>query len=148
LSSLGIRWSFPAESPGGAVQRYHRDPDDWRFLKLFVYLTDVDLDAGPHVFVKGSHLTAARLRARPYTGQDIDLLHGAGAALPVTGPAGTSFLADTYGIHRGMVPIRRARLILQAQYSLLPVFAFRYEPVAVTPRPAVDRYINRLLLAG
>ena len=56
LSSIGIRWSFPAAGERAAgVQRFHRDPDDWRFLKLFVYLTDVDAGSGPHEFVAGSH---------------------------------------------------------------------------------------------
>ena len=66
ISSLGVRWSLPAAARPEATQLFHRDPDDWRFLKLFVYLTDVGPEAGPHVYVRGSHLTAACLRARPY----------------------------------------------------------------------------------
>jgi hypothetical protein len=65
----------------------------------------------------------------------------------IVGPKGTSFVADTYGIHKGSVPRSRPRLLLQAQYSLLPVFAFRYEPVKLQAPPALDRYINRLLVA-
>jgi hypothetical protein len=40
----------------------------------------------------------------------------------VLGPRGTAFMADTHGIHAGMVPTHVPRLILQAQYSLLPGF--------------------------
>lgn len=35
--------------------RFHFDLDDWRQLKFFFYLTDVDLQPDPHVYVQGSH---------------------------------------------------------------------------------------------
>ena len=48
LCSLGVRWSFPGSKSPDATQAFHRDPDDWRFFKLFVYLTDVvDGESGP-----------------------------------------------------------------------------------------------------
>ncbi len=121
LSSIGIRWSFPAgkesaaEAGAAGVQRFHRDPDDWRFLKLFVYLTDVDAGSGPHEFVAGSHRTAGRLLERPYTAEEIERLHGRESVRMIAGPRGTNFFADTYGIHRGAVPTTGARLILQLQ---------------------------------
>lgn len=147
LSSLGIRWSFPTRAGAEDTQLFHRDPDDWRFLKLFIYLTDVDEDTGPHVFVAGSHRTAGRLRARPYDAAEIERRYGRDAVWTITGPRGTAFIADTYGIHRGAVPLARPRLILQVQYSLLPVFALLYRPVAAEPRPGLDPYVNRLLLS-
>ena len=147
LSSLGIRWSFPTRADAEDTQLFHRDPDDWRFLKMFIYLTDVDEDAGPHVFVAGSHRTAGRLRARPYDTAEIERRYGRDAVWTITGPRGTAFIADTYGIHRGAVPLARPRLILQVQYSLLPVFSLLYRPVAAEARPGLDPYVNRLLLS-
>ena len=41
LCAVGVRWSFPGSKAPDVTQAFHRDPDDWRFLKLFVYLTDV-----------------------------------------------------------------------------------------------------------
>ncbi|HEY0524102.1 MAG TPA: phytanoyl-CoA dioxygenase family protein [Stellaceae bacterium] len=147
VSSIGIRWSLPSAGDGDATQRFHRDPDDWRFLKLFVYLTDVDEESGPHMYVAGSHRSAARLRARAFRSEEIEHRYGRNAIRTVTGPRGTVFAADTYGIHRGAPPRSRPRLILQVQYSLLPIFAFLYRPVPVAlPRP-FDPYINRLLVA-
>ncbi|MBV8704846.1 MAG: hypothetical protein JO118_14170 [Acetobacteraceae bacterium] len=150
LSSIGIRWSFPAAGERAAgVQRFHRDPDDWRFLKLFVYLTDVDAGSGPHEFVAGSHRTAGRVLERPYAMEEIEPRYGPQSVRRIEGPRGTSFFADTYGIHRGAVPTTGARLILQLQYSLLPVFAFLYRPVpaATVPGLGIDRYVSRLLVA-
>ena len=145
LSSLGVRWSFPGGGAGD-TQQFHRDPDDWKFLKLFVYLSDVDAGCGPHVYVPRSHRTAGQVRARPYTQSEIERRYGKDGTRAVLGPQGTAFIADTYGIHAGMVPTRTPRLILQAQYSLLPVLAFRYDPIAVPGASGLDPYVNRLLV--
>jgi hypothetical protein len=145
ISSVGVRWSFPAAEEGTRTQQYHRDLDDWRFLKLFIYLTDVDSASGPHTFVKSSHRSAFGLKAKAYEQAELETRFGAEAITAVTGPRGTSFLADTLGIHRGTSPVDRPRLIFQVQYSLLPIFAFTDDPVE---RAGVgfDAYCNRLLV--
>lgn len=147
LSSLGVRWSFPAPGACTETQRFHRDLDDWRFVKLFIYLTDVDEESGPHIYVLGSHKTAAPMRAEVYDRPALEQRYGRQSIKTITGARGTTFLAATHGIHRGAPPVSRPRLILQAQYSLLPVFAFNYHPVALPAPTMVDRYINRLLIA-
>lgn len=147
LTSIGVRWSFPVPGRPVSVQTFHRDPDDWRFLKLFVYLTDVDSESGPHVYVLTSHKTAGSLRSRSFDGSKVEREYGAKNVMPVLGPRGTTFIADTYGIHMGVPPRQRPRLILQVQYSLLPNFALRYDPVSLPDRESVDPYVNRLMLA-
>jgi hypothetical protein len=146
ISSLGVRWSFPTAARPAETQLFHRDPDDWRFLKLFVYLTEVDLDSGPHVYVAGSNRTQGHIRARPYSRSELEARFGPESIQAVTGPRGTTFLADTHGIHMGKPPQGRARLMLQVQYSLLPIFAFRYEPVTGVAGLDLDPYVNRLIL--
>jgi hypothetical protein len=148
LSSLGIRWSFPAPGRPAETQLFHRDPDDWRFLKLFVYLTEVEAGSGPHVYVRSSHRTPATLRAKPFARDSLVRDYGADKIQPVTGPAGTTFMADTHGIHMGVPPSTSPRLILQVQYSLLPIFAFRYEPARLASEVPLDRYVNRLIVAA
>lgn len=145
ISSLGLRWSFPGTDTAD-VQHFHRDLDDWRFLKLFVYLTDVDVGSGPHVFVRGTHLASGGLFSRLYERGEVERIWGSRSVCTIVGQHGTSFIADTYGLHCGVVPTARPRLIFEVQYSLLPVFAFIYQPVRLdTPQP-VDPYINRLIL--
>lgn len=145
ISAIMLRWSFPNDAPGTSVQAFHRDSDDWRFLKVFVYLTDVDEGAGPHVYVRGTHRANATLRLKTFTDQAIEETYG-DARLVVTGKRGFAFAADTYGVHKGMVPITRPRLLLQIQYSLLPVYAYAYEPQRYSGKLALDPYINRLML--
>lgn len=145
LSSLGVRWSLPSGETPPRFQSFHRDVDDWRFLKLFIYLTDVEPDSGPHVYARGSHRRRFGLRARSYGLSDIAARFGADSLLTITGRRGTAFVADTLGVHRGGPPSDRPRLMLQAQYSLLPVFAFQYQPLESEGRD-IDPYCNRLLL--
>ena len=147
LSALGLRWSFPSTELGTGLQAFHRDSDDWRFIKVFVYLTDVDEDSGPHVYVRGSHLVQAPVRLRSYSDAQVEDLYGKDKLVSVTGPRGFGFVADTYGIHKGKVPLRRPRLLLQIQYSILPVYAYRYRPEAYQGPHRFDPYINRLILS-
>ncbi|MFN6567628.1 hypothetical protein [Dendronalium sp. ChiSLP03b] len=35
---------------------FHYDPDDYSCLRFFFYLTDVDLQSGPHICISGSHI--------------------------------------------------------------------------------------------
>jgi hypothetical protein len=148
LSSLRIDWSFPCgvgRQPD--VQHFHRDYDDWRFFKLFVYLTDVTERNGPHEFVRSSHVASGRVFASPFEVEDIRRTYGQDSIVRVLGPAGTTFLVDTWGIHRGSVPMDGRRLMFQAQYSLLPVYKFKYRPQRVARAAGLPAYTNRLLLS-
>jgi hypothetical protein len=147
ISALGLRWSFPSAAIGTDVQAFHRDTDDWRYMKVLVYLTDVNEEAGPHVYVRGSHMTKAPMRLRPYQDAEINQRYGANQAIVATGKAGFGFAVDTAGIHKGAVPTREPRLMLQIQYSLLPAFAYRYQPQPYNGPLVLDSYINRLFCA-
>jgi len=146
ISALGLRWSFPVEGDCSALQSFHRDSEDWRYLKVLVYLTDVDLDAGPHVYLHGSHLTQAPMRLRFYSDKEIANAYGAEMLLTAIGSRGFCFAVDTAGIHKGTAPARQPRLMLQIQYSLLPSYAYRYAPEIYQGPLIFDPYVNRLIV--
>ena len=149
LCSVGVRWSFPGSKAPDATQAFHRDPDDWRFFKLFVYLTDVvDGESGPHIFVAGSHNTRRPSRAKTYAQEQLEGSLWKADCVPILGARGTTFIADTSGIHAGIAPQRTPRLLLQAQYSILPNFALHYRPIADPSHHCLDSYVNRLILAS
>ena len=55
LDAIHVWWSYPNSDTNGSLsnpQIFHRDLDALNFLKFFVYLTDVDEESGPHVFVQ------------------------------------------------------------------------------------------------
>jgi hypothetical protein len=146
ISALGLRWSFPLPGESSALQVFHRDSEDWRYLKVLVYLTDVDDDAGPHVYLHGSHLTQAPMRLKFYSDREIADAYGAEMLLTAIGRRGFCFAVDTAGIHKGTAPARQPRLMLQIQYSLLPSYAYRYAPEPYHGPLLLDPYVNRLII--
>jgi hypothetical protein len=146
ISAIGLRWSYPQAGSGSGLQGFHRDCDDWRFIKVFVYLTDVDDGAGPHVYVSGTHHEHCSMRLQPYSDDEVAKSYAPSRITRVTGAAGTGFAVDTRGVHKGLVPTQKPRLLLQIQYSLLPVYMYRYEALQRSAPGHLDGYINRLFV--
>jgi hypothetical protein len=69
-----------------------------------------------------------------------------------TGKAGTAFLENTYGFHRGVPPTEKPRLLFQVLYSLRNSIYGPDEPVArigADGIPAgIDPFINRVYLSA
>jgi hypothetical protein len=116
----------------GAVS-FHRDFDAWRWLKLFVYLTDVDEGDGHHEIYLGSHLRfPSELKAiKRYLPEELDVHFG--AAKKVTGKAGTCFAENTLAFHRGTTPVNNSRLALTAVYFDDSVRGPTYRPIIQRP---------------
>lgn len=144
ISNLSLRWSFPSTTGTvDDVQTFHRDSEVGSF-KILVYLTDVDLTSGPHVYLTRSHNDRISLRLRFYSEEEISRYEK--ELITVIGPAGTGFAIDTRGIHKGAPPMARPRLILGIQYSLLSCPLYDYSPVNVKSATGLDMYINRLIV--
>lgn len=149
LAALRVWWSTPAgDGTPEHAELFHRDADDLRFIKLFVYLTDVDEATGPHVFVEGSHRIDRLTAIRRYTDEEVIAAFGAPAIRRFTGPAGTAFLEDTYGMHRGIPPVAGPRLIFQPLYAQRPLIYGPRRPIATADEvpPKLDPYINRVFI--
>ncbi len=144
LSCLGVQWSFPSATPGVA-QQFHRDSEDWKYLRFLVYLTDVDDLSGPHVYVKGTHRDKLPLRLQAYRDDDVARLYGQ-RVVRVTGRRGTGLVADTCGIHKGELPASQPRLVLNCMFSLLPTALSSYQPMVSRHSPGLVNYTNRLFL--
>ena len=86
------------------------------------------------------------MRLLPYSDDEIASHYGEACITSVTGSAGTGFAVDTRGIHKGMVPTQKPRLLLQVQYSLLPIYMYRYAAPQRTESGQLDGYINRLFV--
>jgi hypothetical protein len=100
------------------AQRFHSDFDGLGGLRLHVYLTDVDEESAPMDYVRGSHLPGAlpgsmrRDTIDPIAIDEVIRRFGAAAIDVVTGPAGTSFMSDSTGLHRGNPAVSADRLFL------------------------------------
>ncbi|MGD1913359.1 MAG: hypothetical protein ACFB2X_21700 [Rivularia sp. (in: cyanobacteria)] len=117
-------WSFAGESSDWerrqTAQMFHYDLDDYRFLKFFFYLTDVDSHSGPHICIRGSHkhkkFSHVLLRKRE-TDKDIIDYYGEESLVTICGQAGFGFAEDPLCFHKGLTPTHKDRLLLQIEFA-------------------------------
>lgn len=129
-------WSFPSHGAldrdlrKAAQDRLHPDINDWRSVKFFFYLTDVDEGSGAHVFVRRTHrLRRLRHQFTLFTGHTRKALveaYGEDSFTMVCGPAGFGFVEDPFGFHTGTIVKHRRRLILQVEFGVTPVSPDRF----------------------
>jgi hypothetical protein len=137
LSRSRLWWSFIA--PQASEQEHHTfsqdafhfDIDDWKCLKFFFYLTEVDEQSGPHRFIRHSHQRRKlRHQFTLFKGQSLrslERVYPQSDFLTITGPAGFGFAEDPFGFHTGTSVQAHPRLMLEIEYGVtrLPV-AGRY----------------------
>lgn len=147
INDIEAWWSLADRPTPKDAQNFHRDNDAIRFVKLFIYLTDVGDEDGPHMFVKGSHrshkLLAEGVRL---TNREVEASHDADEIMRFTGPFGTTFLEDTFGIHKGELPRGRNRLMLQVRYTLIPSCFVKKGTLKADPT-GYDPYVNHWIQA-
>jgi len=105
-----------------AAQQFHQDRDYIRFLKVFIYLTDVDEDGGPHEFIAGSNADYAqvsknRLRSsKRLSDEYLESVYPKDRFRKFTATRGSIILEDTSGFHKGNPIVSGHRLMLQLEY--------------------------------
>jgi hypothetical protein len=107
-----------AKALSDTAQLYHHDMHRLGFVKVFVYLTDVELGSGPHTLIRGTHRTRPDHLWADGRHSD-DAIAEAGLMkdeVRITGKAGTVFLVDTSCLHKGAHPDVESRLMAQVQY--------------------------------
>ena len=160
--------SFAAPGHARDAQLFHYDMDDYRFCKLFIYLTDVSETGGPHVYVPETHRPEVVSAARPPEGMteraafeewyfrtlrksDDDTRRRFGRdPVRMTGKKGARFLVNTEGLHKGEPPIDCDRWILQFEYgvSAFTQWGGAFDVPVVEPQDAELEYAAQLLFAG
>jgi hypothetical protein len=91
-------------------------------LKFFFYLSDVDENAGPHVFVRGSH-SRRRLKHQltllvGHPSEEIVEFYGQDSVTTLTGKAGFGFVEDPFGFHMGTVAKQSPRLMMEVGFGV------------------------------
>jgi len=127
MRAFDLWYTLPVDpaQPSILSQRWHRDYDDHRLVKMFLYLGDVDESMGPFSYVRGTHSRgpySAVLPTRPPRGSNppdgaVEAAIPATQMLFCTGRAGTMILCDTNGIHQGGRSTSEPRLLLMANYA-------------------------------
>jgi Phytanoyl-CoA dioxygenase (PhyH) len=129
-------WSTPyGDSPSSeAAQLFHFDMDRLKFIKFFVYLSDVDETHGPHVYVARSHIRKPKPVRRDgrIVDEEIVRAYGREAIVEITGERGTILAVDTRGFHKGKAPETGDRLLFQVEYAN-SLFGVPYNRIRVGP---------------
>jgi hypothetical protein len=112
-----------------ASQRWHRDPWDDHIVKVFTYFSNVDEEAGPFEYLRGSPAGGRNAHLWPWEGDDVYEPHGlyppqdefeqkapAEDVLTATGTPGTMVFADTSGFHRGGWTRSKPRVLSYSSY--------------------------------
>nr|WP_298102957.1 phytanoyl-CoA dioxygenase family protein [uncultured Shinella sp.] len=101
------------------AQLYHHDMHRLGFVKMFIYLTDVDEKSGPHTLIRGSHRSrpAALWADGRHDDAAIERNKQHTKTQKITGKAGTVFLVDTSALHKGLRPEVGHRIMAQVQYT-------------------------------
>lgn len=133
LFHINAMCSFPSKKDG-IGQKFHRDNSHPIFCVLFAYLSDVDDDTGAHQYYKHTHDRSRFEEYYPNLNSDdfFDLPNDSygveellESSIPssretINGHAGTCFLSDPRGLHRGLPPRTGNRWLAWARYALLP----------------------------
>ncbi len=147
IGYMACWWSYATAVGPQQAEFLHRDVDDWRFLKLFVYLSNVDDESGPHIYIKSSANDPRFLRLRRFDDAEVIAGFGQDAVMTMTGSAGEGFFENTFGIHKGQPVATGRRLIFQVVYSLNTLPYSPKRPTSANPDPQrFDPWINRMYL--
>lgn len=140
-------WSFKHDDKPLGPQNFHRDYNSLNFLKLFIYLTEVDDDSGPHVFIKKSHKKDVFNKIARYNDREIEEKFKKEEILKIKGNKYKIFLANTFCLHKGIPPIKNDRLLLCVLYSVKPSRACPKLPIfdASTSKVSKTLYKNKNL---
>ncbi len=129
-------------------QRWHRDPEEPRMCKMFIYLSDVDETAGPFIYIpytvrgqKWSHLFPQKSPSGNYPPEEsVNKIPQHETRLTITGAAGTVIFCDTTGLHRGGYATVKERVMFTAFYTS-PCWS---EPPRYKRSDTSRRYLNDL----
>lgn len=151
LDVLGLWWhtGFAKVPDSEAAQLFHFDMDRIKWLKIFIYMTDVSEESGPHCFVASSHRSGGipkellKFHYARLTDEQVVAECGRDRLRTFTGRRGTVILEDTRGLHKGQHVESGDRLMFQSQFSN-SLFGAYYEP---TPIPASNPQLRQRIAA-
>lgn len=123
--TLNITHPVSAGSEAEQSQRWHRDPEDIKMLKMFIYLNDVDEEAGPFIYIPKSNLGNKWNKIFPqhppigyYPPEgELEKIIQQGEIKKCVGRAGSIIFGDTAGLHKGGYATKKERVMLTIGYA-------------------------------
>lgn len=106
-------------------QRWHRDPEDCKKIRIFLYYNEVNEESGAMEYFAGSQMGGPYQDLFPWTDPlktpyppegTIDEIIPASRHVILEGPPGTLVFCDTAGLHRGGTAKNKPRILATAAY--------------------------------
>ena len=121
--SLSVTTNYKKIADSSAAQLYHFDLDRPKWLKFLTYVNDVDLNNGPHCFIKKTHkkeFMPFKIRSKGYVRlkeNDNNITKLKKNEITITAKSGTAIIEDTKGLHKGSVVKDGYRILLNIQLN-------------------------------
>ncbi len=121
-------YDFPTNENKTSSQCWHKDTDDKKFFKIFIYLNEVDGNNGPFCYIKKTHQSKKNSEIQKYfkktdystfdilEDNDVHNLYSERDIIECNGSLGTTIFADTSGYHRGKKLKNDKRIMLVFEY--------------------------------
>jgi hypothetical protein len=126
-TGASLYWTFPTDStPFDFDQqeftKFHYDLDDFASLRFCFYLSNVTLQNGPHICIRGSHKKKSIRHVLNYFSRiqpehKLIEFYGDENFITLLGNAGFRFIEDTFCFHKGTIPTKEPRLFLQLHFA-------------------------------
>ena len=101
-----------------AAQEYHFDVDFKKFFKIFVYFTDVfEENDGAHIYIPKTHRKKNINNILTSRFKTSEINKNYNAKKVFLGKSGTTFIVDTFGIHKGSPVKKGTRMALILEFG-------------------------------
>jgi hypothetical protein len=124
LHAIASWLNFENKSDAKLSQLWHRDPEDLKIVKVFIYLEPVTSQQGPFSYIfktqpfgAASSVEPAHEHPRRVTDAEMETVFPRDKWFECVGPANTMVLADTVGYHRGGNVKSGRRLLITFTYT-------------------------------
>ena len=122
LTNVNVRRSFVNTLTDMETNFYHCDENSYKFLKVFIYLNDVNLEGGPFTFAIGSHKNKIFLYQSKYhyTDSEINNVYTKNKIFHATADLGDIILGNTRGFHKGTKVKNKERTMITLNFGIHP----------------------------
>lgn len=124
LHAVGSWYNFPTHQDASHSQLWHRDPEDVKIVKVFIYLDPVGPENGPFAYLPRTHpmaeysdISPEHTHLRRITDAEMEKSFERQHWIECTGPAHSMIMAETVGFHRGGYVREGHRMLVSFTYT-------------------------------
>ncbi len=124
IRTIDVWLNFPTKGDPKATQLFHRDYDDEKLLKLFIAISDINTQSGPFQFIEGSHkrrsfheFKHSKKVGRISVELENKIINSFPNLFTFTGKLGDGCLVNTKGLHRGLKPEKKSRIMIAISFT-------------------------------